>query len=153
MMFVWLLTTSTPVLFSSGLKPVLGNSNVFQIGREEEAVLWIETLEGRETSKEFQEIYRDVDILSHKFGTLCLDIRKKFSAYPFLYKSHLGEILWINSDRINSQKNNANPFGGCQILISDSEEFKFELADLYEDQEFYRLNKIHLYWNLKPTKS
>jgi hypothetical protein len=144
---------STPIVSSSGLKPLLGNEDVFHLSRAEESVLWIRTLQGEKNAQEIQTLYQFVNGKSDSNTTLCLDIRKKFSAYPFLYKKSFKEVNWINLDTAKRFGDKSSSIFDCNVLLSDSSEFDVRLTQLYENRRYFELNQLYVYSQLKTTES
>ena len=150
---LWFFALSTPIVSSSGLKPLLGNENVFHLSRVEESVLWIRTLQGEKNAQEIRTIYQFVNGKSDSNTTLCLDIRKKFSAYPFLYKKSYKEVNWINLDTAKRFGDKTSSIFDCNVLLSDSSEFDVQLTQLYENRRYFELNQLYVYSQLKTTES
>jgi len=142
---IWLFVFSTPVVFSSGLKPLIGNENVFQLSRQDESVLWIRTLQGYENAQEFLHIYQQVHKMSVVNRTICLDIRKKFSAYPFLYKNSSLDVIWVVLESAKQSRLMTRQLSNCNLLLTDNKELDSQLAELYKTREYFELSQMTLY--------
>jgi hypothetical protein len=141
---IWLFVFSTPVVFSSALKPILGDRSVFALSRQEESVLFVGIIRGNH-AQELLGIYQRVDEISEVEGTLCLDIRQKFSAYPFLYKNTSTNVMWVNLDSAKQSGDMANKLDKCDILLTDNKDLKIELPQRYKNQEYFELSQIYLF--------
>jgi hypothetical protein len=150
---LWFFALSTPIVFSSGLKPILDNKNVFNMSRVEESVLWIRTLQGEKNAQEIQTLYQFVNAESDSNSTLCLDMRKKFSPYPFLYKKSSREVNWINLDAAKRLGSETGNILECSMLLTDSSEFDIQLTQLYENRRYFELNQLYVYSQVKTTES
>jgi 4-amino-4-deoxy-L-arabinose transferase-like glycosyltransferase len=142
---VWLLVFSSPVVFRSEIKPILGQGSVFQLSREEESVLWMRTSHGYNRSQELLKIQQRVASKSKDIGTLCLDIRQKFAAYPFLYKQRAYEVIWVKLDSDKETRDELRKLIGCKFLLTDNKDLRVEIAKQYKSWEYFELNQIYIY--------